>query len=57
MNRTGVMAPPLLHELPPQPGLMAHDPAAEPHQLNLSSLFWCVAFVLATVEIAVKHAA
>ena len=57
MHRTGVMAPPQLHELQPQPGLMAHDPAAEPHQIAPSSFLWCVAFLLAAVELLVKHAA
>jgi hypothetical protein len=35
---------------------MTHDPAAEPHQINLSSLFWCVAFGLAAVELRAQAA-
>jgi hypothetical protein len=56
MYRTGVMAPPLQYDLAPQPGLMAHDPTAEPHQFSLRGFLWCVAFVLAAVELLVDSA-
>jgi hypothetical protein len=56
MHRTGVMAPPSLYEHPPQPGLMAYDPAAEPHQVSLRGFLWVAAFVLAAVELLVDTA-
>jgi hypothetical protein len=56
MHRTGIMAPPSLYELPPQPGLMAHDPSAEPHRFSLRGFLWCVALVLASVELLVDSA-
>jgi hypothetical protein len=53
MYRTGVMAPPTLYDSPQQPGLLAHDPSAEPHQLSWRTLFWCGAIVLGLVEVFV----
>ena len=53
MYRTGVMAPPTLYDLPPQAGLMARDPAAEPHQLSWRGFLWCAAIVLGVVELFV----
>jgi hypothetical protein len=54
MYRTGVMAPPTLYELPPPPGLMAGDPAAEPHELSVRGVLWSVAMVLGVVELLVE---
>ena len=51
MHRTGIMAPPILHELPPVRGLMAPDPHAIPHQISLRGILWCIAGVLAAVEL------
>jgi hypothetical protein len=51
MHRTGIMAPPLLHELPPATGLMAPDPGAIPHEISLRSALWCIAAVLGLIEL------
>jgi hypothetical protein len=51
MHRTGIMAPPSLHELPPRAGLMACDPHAIAHDISLRTALWCIAFVLAAVEV------
>jgi hypothetical protein len=50
------MAPPTLYDLPPQPGLMAPNPSAEPHHVSWRSLLWCVAVVLGAVELFVESA-
>jgi hypothetical protein len=54
--RTGVMAPPTLYQLPPQPGLMAPAARAEPLELSLRSFLWCAALVLGLVELLVQAA-
>jgi hypothetical protein len=51
MYRTGVMAPPDLYALPPQPGLMTRGAAAGHHGVSLKSFLWCVALLLAVVEV------
>ena len=51
MDRTGVMAPPDLYDLPARPGLMAPSVRTAPHDLSLRSFLWCVALVLGLVEL------
>ncbi len=51
MHRTGLMAPPTSHELPPRRGLMAPDPDAIAHEVSLRSMLWCVAVVLGAVQL------
>jgi hypothetical protein len=54
MHRTGIMAPPNLHELPPRPGLTAPHPNAVAHEISLRSALWCVAVVLGAVELLLE---
>jgi hypothetical protein len=54
MNRTGVMAPPDLYDLPTQHGLMTVGARAEALEPSLRSFLWCVALVLALVELCVE---
>jgi hypothetical protein len=51
MHRTGIMAPPILHELPPAKGLMAPDPHAIPHEISLRAVLWGIAAVLGAIEL------
>ena len=53
MYRTGVMAPPDLYDRPAHPGLMARG-AREAHPVSLRSFLWCVALLLALVELLVQ---
>jgi hypothetical protein len=51
IRRHGVMAPPP-HDSPPQPGLMAANPAvALDHASAIRRLLWVVAGALAAVEL------
>jgi hypothetical protein len=52
MYRTGVMAPPDLYDLPPQPGLMACE-SSTTHEVSLRNFLWVVALVLGVVELCV----
>jgi hypothetical protein len=54
MYRTGVMAPPDLYDLPPQPGLMARGKPAEAHHVSARTFLWVVALVLGLVELCVQ---
>ena len=55
MQRTGVMAPPDLYELPPRPGLMTPNTvSAEPVDARIA--LWTVAAVLAAVELTFELA-
>jgi hypothetical protein len=51
LDRTGVMAPPNLRELPPRAGLMAPEPGAVAHEISLRAALWCMALVLGAVEV------
>jgi hypothetical protein len=53
MQRTGLMAPPTLAELPKGPGLMAPARDAVPHEPSLRMLLWCVACCLGAIELLV----
>ena len=53
MYRTGVMAPPDLYALPPQPGLMTRG-ASVGLEVSLRSFLWCIALVLGAVELCVE---
>ena len=54
MHRTGVMAPPDLYDLPPQPGLMARGNLAEAHYVSARTFLWVVALVIGLVELCVQ---
>ena len=55
-RRHGVMSPPP-HDGPPQPGLMASDPAlALDHASAIRTLLWIVAGVLAAMELLLSAA-
>ena len=54
MYPTGVMAPPDLYALPPQPGLMTRGADAGHRDVSLRSFLWCVALLLGVVELCVE---
>jgi len=54
MHRTGVMAPPDLYDLPPQPGLMTRGNLAEAHYVSARTFLWVVALVIGLVELCVQ---
>jgi hypothetical protein len=54
MYRTGVMAPPDLYTLPPQPGLMTRGGEAGHRDVSMRSFLWFVALLLGVVELCVE---
>ena len=56
MHRPGIMAPPSLYDEPVRPGLMHPGPGAPPFPVDLSTLLWTIAAVIAAVELGTQLA-
>jgi len=54
MDRTGIMAPPTLNQLPARPGLMSPSEHLPAHPISLNAFLWSIALALAAVELILE---
>ena len=54
MDRTGIMAPPTLNQLPARPGLMSASEHLPAHPISLNAILWSIAFALGAIELVLE---